>query len=402
MLITCPECELKVSDKAIICPHCGFPLKDNKSRTTFRKSSKRKKLPNGFGGIVEIRNKNLRKPFRAEVTVGKNENNRPVRKILGYYESYNNAYVALAEYNKHPYDFYKLITVEQLYEKWTAVYFKNITESAARTIIAAWRYCFSTYKIPAQEIRARHIKFCMEKGMWNGKKPSPAIATKIKSLWNLMLDYALEFEVVDRNYARTFNISDKILDEQTKATRGHIIFSQEEMEKLWNHLHVPYVNIILMQCYSGWRPQELGKILLEDVDLDNGIMKGGVKSDAGINRVVPIHPKIKNIIHDLYKTSKSLDSKYLITCTDMTTHRSNPVLTYDKYSKRFMDVIKQLNLNPEHRPHDPRKQFASMAKEAGVDPYAVKLLIGHSITDITEKTYTEVSLDWLRNELEKI
>lgn len=86
----------------------------------------------------------------------------------------------------------------------------------------------------------------------------------------------------------------------------------------------------------------------------------------------------------------------------MTTHRSNPVLTYDKYSKRFMDVIKQLNLNPEHRPHDPRKQFASMAKEAGVDPYAVKLLIGHSITDITEKTYTEVSLDWLRNELEKI
>lgn len=26
MLIQCPECESKVSDKAVSCPHCGFPL----------------------------------------------------------------------------------------------------------------------------------------------------------------------------------------------------------------------------------------------------------------------------------------------------------------------------------------------------------------------------------------
>ena len=25
-LIKCPECELQVSDKAITCPHCGYPL----------------------------------------------------------------------------------------------------------------------------------------------------------------------------------------------------------------------------------------------------------------------------------------------------------------------------------------------------------------------------------------
>lgn len=402
MLITCPECELQVSEKALICPHCGFPLKDNKSRTTFRKSSKRRRLPNGFGGIVEIKNKNLRRPFRAEITIGKNANKTPIRKILGYYESYNDAYAALAEYNKHPYNFDKRMTVEQLYEKWTETYFKDIADSAARTVTSAWRYCSSTYKMPAQDIRARHIKYCMEEGEWNGKKPSPSIATKIKSLWNLMLDYALEFEIVDKNYARTFNISDKLLDERDKITRGHIIFTQDEMDKLWNHIHVPYVNIILMQCYSGWRPQELGKILLEDVDLKNGFMKGGMKTEAGIDRIVPIHPKIKNIIRDLYETSKGLNSKYLITCTDMTTHRSNPILTYDKYNKRFIDVVKQLDLNPDHRPHDPRKQFASMAKEAGVDSYAIKLIMGHSINDITEKNYTEVSLEWLKKELEKI
>lgn len=30
MLIPCPECALNVSDKAISCPHCGFPLKPEK------------------------------------------------------------------------------------------------------------------------------------------------------------------------------------------------------------------------------------------------------------------------------------------------------------------------------------------------------------------------------------
>ena len=30
MLMPCPECALNVSDKAIYCPHCGFPLKPEK------------------------------------------------------------------------------------------------------------------------------------------------------------------------------------------------------------------------------------------------------------------------------------------------------------------------------------------------------------------------------------
>lgn len=28
MLIKCHECELQVSDKALSCPHCGYPLQD--------------------------------------------------------------------------------------------------------------------------------------------------------------------------------------------------------------------------------------------------------------------------------------------------------------------------------------------------------------------------------------
>ena len=75
MLIQCPECELNVSDKALACPHCGCPMTKNIKASSVRaRHNKRRRLPNGFGQISEIKNRNLRKPFRAMVTVGKNDN----------------------------------------------------------------------------------------------------------------------------------------------------------------------------------------------------------------------------------------------------------------------------------------------------------------------------------------
>lgn len=81
MLFKCPECDLQVSDKAISCPHCGHPLKAGASRV--RESTKRHRLPNGFGQIVKIKRGNLRNPYRASITVGKNpKNGRPIVKLL--------------------------------------------------------------------------------------------------------------------------------------------------------------------------------------------------------------------------------------------------------------------------------------------------------------------------------
>ena len=99
MLIKCPECELQVSDKAATCPHCGFPLQPSvKSRKPRAKNNKRRRLPNGFGQIREIKNRNLRKPFRAMVSVGKTETGKPICKPLkpeSYFPTYNDAYAAL-------------------------------------------------------------------------------------------------------------------------------------------------------------------------------------------------------------------------------------------------------------------------------------------------------------------
>lgn len=415
MLLKCPECELQISDKATFCPHCGYPIQpDIKPRKPRNKNNKRKRLPNGFGQISQIKNRNLRNPYRAMVTVGKTSTGRPICKPLkpeSYFPTYNDAYAALVEYNKNPYDLKPDITVKELYEKWTAEYFKNATDNYIRTVNSAWAYCSSIYDMRAKDIRSRHIKGCMEEGFrieTRGKKKgekvyaTPGTKSRIKSLFNNMLDYALEYEIVPMNYARTFELSGDVIVEIEKNKKKHFPFDNKEMDLLWKNVDdVKFTDWIIIQCYMGWRPQELATLRLDEVNLEKWYMQAGMKTEAGKQRIVPIHSKIKELVKRNYDFALSINSDYLFNDKGQT-HSGSWSVTYDKYASRFEKVVKLLNLNPEHRPHDPRTTFVTMGKKAGMDEYALKEMVGHSIQDITESTYTVRDLEWLREDIEKI
>lgn len=411
MLIKCPECELQASDKALACPHCGYPLNMSVRRTQTRKTNKRRRLPNGFGQISEIKGKNLRNPFRASVTVGKTSDGRFIRKLLkpeSFFPTYNDAYMALVEYNKNPYDLEVSITVKELYEKWSEEYFKTLTSVASvRTITAAWAYCSSIYDMRASDVRVRHIKGCMDEGFivvkGEERKASPGTKGRIKSMFNLMFDYALEYEIIDKNYARMFELSGDVIKEKEELKRGHIPFTEEEINKLWDNIDkIQYVDVVLIQCYSGWRPQELGLLEIENVDLKEWTFVGGMKTEAGTNRLVPIHPRIRPLVKRKYDEAIELGSDYLINCTDTNTAKSSLKFTYDKYRHRFDKIIERLELNADHRTHDPRKHFVTLAKKHNVDEYAIKYMVGHKIDDITEAVYTEREVSWLKEEIQKI
>ena len=411
-LITCPECTLPVSDKALSCPHCGYPL----AATAKKKPSvsrKRKRLPNGFGSITERKDKYLRNPFWTRVCVGKTEEGRPILKSLkpqAFFKTYNEAYAALFEYNKNPYDLDDDILLKELYEKWSGQYFENLkSDSSARTITAAWAYCSALYDIRVKDIRPRHIKWVMEngevtiqRGKKKGEKQKASAGTKarIKSMFNLLLDYAQENEYVTTNYARLFEVSKDIIIEKSKATRSHMVFQDAEMEALWKGAGtIKYADLVLIQCYSGLRPQELGLITLDNVHLDENYIVGGMKTAAGTSRIIPIHPKIKSFVEKYLDEARELKSDYLINASDSI---NGLKMTYDKYAHRFDAVIEVLHLNSEHRPHDPRTTFVTMAKKSGVDEYVLKMVIGHQITDVTEKYYTKRNIEWLFEEIKKI
>lgn len=390
MLIECPECKLQISDKAYSCPHCGYPMKgENKPRKERRK---RLRLPNGFGQISEIKNRNLRKPFRAMITVGKNEQGRPISKLLtpeAYFSTYNEAYAALLDYNRryNVADLDPFTTLNDVKKRWADQHYKNISPEMKWAYENAYKYCEKYLSTPVKDIRPRHIKECLD------LVENPRVKNTLKTLFNLILDCAMEYDLVSTNCSRQFKLPKDVMREANSTKREHIAYTEEEISILWSNLDKNYlVPLILVQCYSGWRPNELLNLKISGVDLDSWTFTGGSKTDAGKNRIVPIHEKIKGIV----KTAYDADQEYLFRDEKGRQLRYANIL-YD-YSK----LVKRLGLNANHRPHDGRKHFVTQAKAAGVDEYAIKYLVGHTITDLTERVYTERNLDWLRAEISKL
>ena len=81
----------------------------------------------------------------------------------------------------------------------------------------------------------------------------------------------------------------------------HKPFTEWEIEKLFDHENIPFVDTILIMSYTGFRVGELFNIRREDVDVQNMTIRGGSKTEAGKNRLVPVHEKIQKYVMDYYR-----------------------------------------------------------------------------------------------------
>ena len=360
-----------------------------------------------------------RKRYRARVTIGWETNEETGRtkqivKTLGSnYKTKGEATSALAEYLKNPYDLNnKDITFEQLYKKWFDEYIDTDEhESIKYRVKAAYRYCSLIYKKKFREITIIDMKDCIYKGTatcvrgkYKGEQrlASPQSKEIIKYLFNHIYDYALEARLVERNYAREFTLDKKVFQEKEKNYKSKVPFSKEEIDKLWKSIEfVPFADMIVYACYSGWRPTELIKLKIKDVDLKNGFVKGGMKTNAGKNRLVPIHPLVSSIVEKYYKEAKSVGSDYLFNDVN---NKFGIGLSYDQYLSRFNKVMNSLHFRTEITPHYTRHTFITKAKsrEVNMNEYVLKIIVGHDVGDLTEHVYTHRELNDLKEEMCKI
>ena len=360
-----------------------------------------------------------RKRYRARVTIGWETNEETGRtkqivKTLGSnYKTKGEATSALAEYLKNPYDLNnKDITFEQLYKKWFDEYIDTDEhESIKYRVKAAYRYCSLIYKKKFREITIIDMKDCIYKGTatcvrgkYKGEQrlASPQSKEIIKYLFNHIYDYALEARIVERNYAREFTLDKKVFQEKEKNYKSKVPFSKEEIDKLWKSIEfVPFADMIVYACYSGWRPTELIKLKIKDVDLKNGFVKGGMKTNAGKNRLVPIHPLVSSIVEKYYKEAKSVGSDYLFNDVN---NKFGIGLSYDQYLSRFNKVMNALHFRTEITPHYTRHTFITKAKsrEVNMNEYVLKIIVGHDVGDLTEHVYTHRELNDLKEEMCKI
>lgn len=52
-------------------------------------------------------------------------------------------------------------------------------------------------------------------------------------------------------------------------------------------------------------------------------------------------------------------------------------------------------------PHDTRHTFITLAKEAGMNEYVIKLIANHAIEDVMEKVYTHRTMEQLHTEMKR-
>lgn len=341
------------------------------------------RLPNGFGSVHKLTG-NRRKPYRVRITVGWKMNHKREKKqqykTIGYFKTKEEGLIALSNFNESP---YKLennnITFQKLYELWSNEHFKNIAPSSKRVWISAYKHSKILHNLKFREIRVCNLENAI-----NNAKVGAQTKSRMKSLYNMLYKYAIKHEITDKNYA-VYCAVPKI----TK-TFERVPFSDLEIKKLWENIDMPFVDMVLINIYTGLRPSELIEIQISNVDLKNKIMRGGLKTEAGKNRIIPIHNKIYPLIFRRYSSKNER----------LCLKENGEIMTYDDYRNRFRKIMKFLDMS--HKPHDTRHTFVTLAKRYGMNEYILKMIVGHKINDLTENTYTHGKDEEIKREILKI
>ena len=77
---------------------------------------------------------------------------------------------------------------------------------------------------------------------------------------------------------------------------------------LWDNLELRGAKEVLILIYTGFRASEFLQIKKENIDFLNWTIRGGLKTEAGKDRLVPIHSKILELV----KNRVDSNNEYLI------------------------------------------------------------------------------------------
>ena len=335
-----------------------------------RKRKNRTRLPNGFGSVVYLGAKR-RRPYMARKTVGFDpDSGHPLYKILGYYETWIEGFEALSEYNRNPYDIdARKMTFADVHDAWAEWYYKTPVKGKLPSDSAKYRY-ESAYKhytkdlhgMIFSEIRPMQLQKCIDECP-KGKVTQESINV----LFHHLYKYAIKMEIVSVDASSAMTVT-KSSDPKRNP------FSREEVRAMWASPRTPCRDAMLILIYTGMRPGEL----FRNVDastIDQGYIHAGLKTKQSINRAIPIHPAIADIARDFFAAQAY------------------------RYPRLMYDIREQF---PGHKPHDGRRTFSRRAHECEMADIAVRKIMGHKGRDVHEKVYSDISIEYLMDEIQRL
>ena len=160
---------------------------------------------------------------------------------------------------------------------------------------------------------------------------------------------------------------------------------------------VPYALHVACQCFLGFRPSEFLALTIEGYNRAERAFRGGAKTEAGINRVVTVSPKIADLV------DRAIGER---TSGPVFCGPDGEALSLRRYTELFYGVLDAVGLdNPvedingvmKHRytPHSCRHSFATMMKRVGGADKDKLSLIGHT-SDAMLRHYQSVDYEDLR------
>lgn len=364
------------------------------------------KMPNGYGSVVKLSGKR-RKPWAVRISYIAELPDGTIkrkRKYLAYFLKQESALQYLTEYNNgsvvsEHIKYSDVPTFAEMYEKWKK--YKNslkdkLVASTWRNYEIAFHHLAPIHDVKIINLRASDLQECLNAYNHQSKSTIGNMRALLKGVYA----YAVMNEYIEQDITKFLKY-----EYTSSSVSIHARFSDEEIDTLWKQLYIiNNVDIVLIYIYTGMRPTELLEVLTENVHLDERYMVGGLKTENGYNRLIPLCDKILPLIRNRYNS----DKKYLIN------NKYGNHYTYGSYQNGNWNTVMG-RLGFKHNPHDGRYTFASLADNAGLNPVCLKIIMGHSVSDeekqnfktrtgldITKGVYTQKTMAELLSEINKL
>lgn len=201
----------------------------------------------------------------------------------------------------------------------------------------------------------------------------------------------MENDIIMKDYSQYVEVGKKSAPKILRTP-----YTQDEIDLLFKmEPTLDYIDAILITIFAGLRPSELLLIELDNVHLKDRYMVGGIKTEAGKDRIIPINKKILPFIEKRYREGRKNGYRYLIV------NFKGEQMKYSNFKReKFDNIMEQLNM--EHLPHDGRHTCATLLDRAGANKLSIKRILGHASQDVTDKVYTHKDIQDLLDAIDLI
>lgn len=344
-------------------------------------NNKRLKLPNGFGSITK-KSGRRRRPYEIRKFIDGRQ------KVIGYEASYESALAFLCEYNKNPLLFSPSeITFSELFTLVKAYLYPRIKPHTQQSYTASYNHLKRLYDKQFAKIRIGDLQSAIRDIHDNGAGYSTQ--KKARQVLHHMYTYAVKYEIIppEKDISRYIDI------DKDKKVYKKTIFNTRQIYKLFRATDEHrYAKMILMHMMLGTRPSEFLAIEKTDVKLrQRYLIIRESKTEAGRNRIIPLHKQTLPFWIEFLAEN----NKYIAT------DNNGIHLNYSRFRTCFDKTLIELKIK-RHTPHECRHTLASLLNNADANPTAIKRILGHASSNITEKHYTHKDLHQLKKAMDLI